>query len=454
MICAYLAVFGATGNLMYKKLLPAIANLKKHNLLGPDVKILAVARSPHTTASYLELAKTQVKEPLDWKQLEETVEYVQMDFFSGASYEALAERMEIARKPLRIFYLAVAPELFPVVARGVSESKLIQKNDPTGRIVFEKPFGEDLASAKAINALLWQYFDESQIFRVDHYLGKEMVQNLLVMRFANRLFENNWNHLAIEKVTILAKETEGVMNRGNYYDGVGATKDMVQSHLMQMAALVAMEVPATFDDAGIRDGKVAVLKHLRFETNRILSGQYKGYLEEKNIAPDSATETFVALRATIDTPRWRGVPFDFVTGKKTDEKNTMVVIDFRDNSNRERLWPGEPIVKNRLIIRVSPDEGVSFRLNVKEPGLSSAITSQEMDYCHHCQYVGNRPEAYERILLDLIRGQSTLFTRWDEIETAWGIIDDVKKAMKAPIPYETYDDLKQAYKTMFGEELE
>lgn len=454
MTTAYLAVFGATGNLTYKKLLPAIANLKKHKLLNEDVKVLLVARSPHTTTSYLELAKTQVKEAIDWKLLEETVEYVQMDFFSNASYEALATRMELSRKPLRIFYLAVAPELFPVVSRGISESKLIQKNDPTGRIVFEKPFGEDLASAKAINALLWQYFDESQIFRVDHYLGKEMVQNLLVMRFANRLFENNWNHQAIEKVTILAKETEGVMNRGNYYDGVGATKDMVQSHLMQMAALVAMEVPKTFDDSGIRDGKVAVLKQLRFQTDRILSGQYKGYLEEKNIAPNSDTETFVALRAWIDTPRWEGVPFDFVTGKKLDEKNTMVVIDFKDNSNREQLWPDEPIVKNRLIIRVSPDEGVSFRLNVKEPGLSSAITSQEMDYCHHCQYVGNRPEAYERILLDLIRGQSTLFTRWDEIETAWKIIDDVKKAMNAPKSYETYDDLKGEYKRLFGEELE
>ena len=450
----YLAVFGATGNLMYKKLLPAFANLQKHGLLPDDTKILCVARSEHTLESYLAVAKDQVKEAIDWERLSPLLEYFQMDFFAKDSYDRLHKKMETEQRPLRLFYLAVAPELFPVVARGISEAKLIVKNDPTGRIVFEKPFGEDLPSAKAINQLLWQYFDESQIYRVDHYLGKEMIQNILVMRFANRLFENNWNHLAIEKVTILAKETEGVMNRGNYYDGVGALKDMVQSHLMQMAAMVAMEVPKTFDDAGIRDEKVAVLKRLRFQKQRILTGQYVGYLQEKNIASNSETETFVALRAAIDTPRWRGVPFDFITGKKLNEKNTMIVIDFKDNSNREQLWNDQPIVKNRLIIRVSPDEGVSFRLNVKEPGLSNAIATQEMDYCHHCQYVGNRPEAYERILLDLVRGQSTLFTRWDEIETAWEIVDDIKKAMKKPIPYQSFTDLKAAYATIFGEDLE
>jgi glucose-6-phosphate 1-dehydrogenase len=449
----YLAVFGATGNLMYKKLLPAFANLQKHGLLPADTKILCVARSEHTLESYLTVAKEQVKEAIDWANLETILEYFQMDFFAKDSYDRLHNKMETDARPLRLFYLAVAPELFPVVARGISESKLIEKNDPTGRIVFEKPFGEDLPSAKAINQLLWQYFDESQIYRVDHYLGKEMIQNILVMRFANRLFENNWNRLAIERVTIVAKETEGVMNRGNYYDHVGALKDMIQSHLMQMAALVAMEVPQSFDVDGIRAEKVNVLKHFRFEPRYVVTGQYEGYLKEKNIAPDSTTETFVFLKARIDTPRWRGVPFYFLTGKKLNQKRSEIIVDFRDNSQQKALWPDQPIVKNQLVIGVSPDEGVTFRLNVKEPGLSSNIIAKELDYCHHCQYVGNRPEAYERIVLDLIKGNSTLFTRWDEIETAWEIVDEIKKHPKKPIVYRSFETLQTAVNGLVQEDL-
>ncbi len=449
----YLAVFGATGNLTYKKLLPALAQLQALGQLPESTRILCVARSPHTTESYLSAAREQVKERIDWPRLSTILEYFPMDFASPEAYRRLAARMADEPQALRLFYLAVAPELFPVIAGGISGASLVKKGDPTGRIVFEKPFGVDLASAQSINRMLWNYFDESQIYRVDHYLGKEMIQNILVMRFANRLFEDAWNHTAIEKVTIVAKETEGVLNRGGYYDAVGALKDMVQSHLLQMAALVAMEVPATFDDDGIRAKKVEVLSHLRFDPHHTVTAQYDGYLREKNVDPASTTETFVFLRAFVDTPRWRGVPFDFITGKKLDRKRSEIIIDFKDNSERSRLWPDLDVVKNRLVVSVSPDEGVSFRLNVKTPGLTDAFLPQEMEYCHDCRYVGNRPEAYERILLDLIRGQSALFTRWDEIETAWRIVDEVKDHAVRPFVYNDFDTLKNITNARLQEEV-
>ena len=283
----YLAIFGATGNLMYKKLLPAIAALQSNNLLDLETKILCIGRANHTLESYIETAKTQIHSPINWDKLSPILEYFRMDFDQVDSYNNLKTYMNGNGDSKRLFYLAVAPELFPIIAEGISSVQLITKNDAFGRIVFEKPFGEDLKTAKAINTMLWKYFDESQIYRVDHYLGKEMIQNILVMRFANKLFENNWNSLAIEKVTIIAKETEGVMNRGNYYDHVGALKDMIQSHLLQMAALIAMEVPKSFDVDGIREEKVKVLKQIKVDYKAVITGQYNGYLNEKNIQLNS-----------------------------------------------------------------------------------------------------------------------------------------------------------------------
>lgn len=439
-----IAIFGATGNLMYKKLIPALSALSAKNLLDPDTIILCIGRANHTKQSYLETAKSQVQTEVDWDKFASMSEYFRMDFDQIGSYDSLYRYISQFGQTKRLFYLAVAPELFPVIAQGISEVRLIEKNDEHGRIVFEKPFGEDLKTAKYINALLWKYFDESQIYRIDHYLGKEMIQNILVMRFANKLFENNWNSQSIEKVTIIAKETEGVMTRGNYYDHVGAIKDMIQSHLLQMAALIAMEVPKSFDEDGIREEKVRVLKRLHVHQNDIIRGQYIGYLEEKNIAKNSQTETAIMMKAYIDSPRWKGVPFYFLTGKKFNEKRSEIIVDFEDNTSQGDLWPEQKITKNQLVIRVAPDEGVSFRLNVKEHGLSTIIHPMEMDYCHDCNVVGNKPEAYERLLLDFIRGQSTLFTRWDEIEAAWKVIDSVKSHDTPLISYHNFEDFLKA----------
>jgi glucose-6-phosphate 1-dehydrogenase len=450
----YLAVFGATGNLMYKKLLPAIAALQAKNLLPKDTTVLCIGRANHSIDSYLSVAKEQIKEKINWELFTPLLEYFQMELQDIQGYQRLFQKMYQEGPSIRLFYLAVAPDLFPMIAKGINEANLIAKNDPTGRIVFEKPFGEDLKSAQAINSMLWNYFDESQIYRVDHYLGKEMIQNILVVRFANQLFENSWNHHSIERVIIIAKETEGIMNRGNYYDHVGALKDMVQSHLMQMAALIAMEIPESFDVDGIRAEKVKVLKKINIAKDDVLTGQYLGYLNENNILKDSQTETFVFLKAMIDTPRWKDVPFYFITGKKLDEKRSEIILDFKQNSQQNNLWPNRKIEKNRLVIRVAPGEGVTFRLNTKEHGLSTNIRPMEMDYCHDCEFVGNKPEAYERLLLDLISGNSTLFTRWDEIETSWKNIDNIYQFIPKPIVYTNFKDLKQAIKSQFGEVLE
>ncbi|MDP2426363.1 MAG: glucose-6-phosphate dehydrogenase [Candidatus Izemoplasmatales bacterium] len=449
----YFAIFGATGNLTFKKLLPAFAALRTQGLLPEDTKIVLVARSSHTIESYLEMAKTQMKDQRDLDKIVDLLEYFQLDFASNAGYASLGELLNQTPNSKKVFYLAVGPELFARIAEGISSAGLVKKGNDSGRIAFEKPFGDDLESAQAINAMLWQFFDESQIYRVDHYLGKEMIQNILVMRFANRLFENNWNHLSIEKVSIIAKETEGVMNRGNYYDKAGALKDMIQSHLMQMGALVAMEAPLTYDEAGIREQKVEVLNYLTVQPKHVLFGQYHGYLQEKNIPSDSQTETFVAMKAFFNTPRWYGVPFYFLTGKKLNEKVSEIRIDFKHNANAQALWPNQPILKNQLIIRVAPEEGVTVRMNVKEPGLSDHINSMKLDYCHDCNYVGNKPEAYERLLLDLMRGVSTLFTRWDEIETAWQVVDAIKKQAPVLMVYESVQDLSLKIKKLLKEDL-
>lgn len=445
-----LAIFGSTGNLMYKKIIPAINALYLQGRLDDNTEILCIGRAKHTKESYIETAKTKVQGPVNWDKLSEILQYFQMDFDQLKSYELLKYHLDVFGETKRLFYLATAPELFPIVAQGISDSGLIQKNDQNGRIVFEKPFGEDLKTAKSINALLWKYFDESQIYRVDHYLGKEMIQNILVMRFANKLFENNWNSQSIEKVTIITKETEGVLSRGNYYDKVGALKDMIQSHLLQMAALIAMEVPKSFDVDGIREEKVKILKKLRVEENDVILGQYAGYLNEANIALNSQTETAVMMKAYFDTPRWKGVPFYFLTGKKFNEKRSEIIIDFEDNTSQNALWPDQNITKNQLVIRVAPDEGVTFRLNVKEHGLSTLIHPMAMDYCHDCNVVGNKPEAYERLLLDFIRGSSTLFTRWDEIEAAWKIIDNIKSFNLKLHNYQNFDEFQSFFSSILN----
>lgn len=436
-----LVIFGATGNLTIKKLIPALAALVKQHALGPHPRIYFVARTPHTKESYVDWVKPQLTHPQEIDTIASFMTYLPFNFNALESYRQL--KQSIGDEPGDVvFYLALGPDLFPHIAQQLSLSGLVRKGDLSRRIAFEKPFGDSLASAQSINALLWDYFDENQLYRVDHYLGKEMIQNILMIRFANMMFEANWNADTIEHVTIVAKETEGIMNRGSYYDQAGASIDMVQSHLMQMAALTAMEVPKSFSEHDIRAAKVTVLQQLTIDPSSIVTGQYEGYRQEKAVNPMSLTETFVAFRATINTPRWRDVPFYFVTGKKLDAKQSEIRIRYRDNPQLRQLWGSQTIVANELVIRVAPEEGVTFALNVKAPGLSNLVQPMAMDYCHDCQYVGNHPEAYQRILSDLVHGDSTLFTRWDEIETEWQLVDAMKLHAPDPITYRSIDDLR------------
>ena len=433
-----ITIFGSTGNLMYKKLIPAFDNLIKHNYLDSDTQIYVVARKNWNLEEYIEDAKKQVTVPIDWDKLTTYLKYIEMDITNLDDYYKLKDLIDNFKEVDRMFYLAVPPSLFPTIAKGISTSGLIKKDDENSRIVFEKPFGEDLKTAKKINQELWSYFSENQIYRIDHYLGKEMIQNILVVRFANFIFEKNWDNSSIESIVILAKETEGIMNRGNYYDKVGALKDMVQSHLMQMASLVTMEKPETYNSNDIKNEKVKAIKSLKIDPNNIILGQYKGYKNTKNVDPDSNTETFVYLKACLNNKRFKNVPIHFLTGKMLDEKRSEIIVNFKHSNSSY-----SSAQQNKLVIKVAPKEGVNFILNVKEAGLTESIIPVKLDYCHSCSFLGNTPEAYEKLLLDLFNKQNSLFTRWDEIESSWKIIDELKGHELNVITYETYEDLKK-----------
>jgi glucose-6-phosphate 1-dehydrogenase len=436
-----LVVFGATGNLMYKKLLPALDSLFEQGQLTEELLIYAVGRRPYTTEEYLQEAQDSVQESVQWDRIKQHLTYVKLDVDQVEDYVHLRDEIGLLEQTDIMVYLAVPPSLFPIIAGHISNSGLIQKGD-TNRIVFEKPFGEDLASATKINQDLWQYFDESQIYRIDHYLGKDMIQNILVVRFANRIFEHTWNANMIRSVVIVAKEQESVMQRGGYYDTIGAIKDMLQSHLLQMASLIAMTKPKSFASEDIKNAKIHVFEHMSIDPDSIVRGQYNGYRNAKKVDPSSHTETFVFCKAEIDLDKWKGVPFYFVTGKKLDEKRSEIIINFRDDDSLLVLNKAAKPHQNRLVIKVSPEDGVEFRFNVKHPGLENRITTASLDYCHSCLSLQNTPEAYEKLLLDLTQQQRTLFTRWDEIEATWRIISHMKHDCKDLMIYDTMEDIK------------
>jgi glucose-6-phosphate 1-dehydrogenase len=446
-------VFGATGNLMYKKLIPALDALFRQRKLNEDVLIYAVGRQMLDTSEYLATAKTQVKQSIDWDRLERHLSYFHLDADDPKDYDALFEELSSQQCADVMVYLALPPGLFPVIARRISASGLITKGDHN-RIVFEKPFGEDLTTAKDINQELWRYFDESQIYRIDHYLGKDMIQNILVVRFGNKIFENTWNAGTIRSVVIVAKEDESVMQRGGYYDSIGAIKDMLQSHLLQMASLVAMRKPSSFSSEDIKNAKLQVFEHLRIVPESIVRGQYKGYRDADKVAKDSNTETFVFCEARIELDKWKNVPFYFLTGKRLDEKRSEIILHFHDDESLFELQQDAQRNKNRLVIKVSPDDGVEFTFNVKQPGLDNVITNTGLDYCHSCLSMQNTPEAYEKLLLDLSNNNRTLFTRWDEIEATWHIVEHLRQDCHELFFYDDFDELKQQIREQKGVDLD
>ncbi|MFW5864587.1 MAG: glucose-6-phosphate dehydrogenase [Candidatus Izemoplasmataceae bacterium] len=436
-----MVIFGATGNLMIKKLLPALASLYEKKHLSKDTKILCVGRQSLSKEEYLNEFVKQVDHPFI-EAIFDFIEYIEIDFKDPNTYELIKPYLNDKSNTDVIYYLAVPPTLFPVVAKGLALCGLVEKGNKKARIVFEKPFGEDLKSAQDINKKLWSYFDESQIYRIDHYLGKEMIQNILVIRFGNRLFEQAWHKDSIESITILAKEKETVLSRGNYYDKIGAFKDMVQSHLLQMVALITMNEPKDFSSLSIKDKKVDIFNNLVIDQDHFFLGQYEGYKNTDKIDKDSTTETFVYFKATLKNHPLSGVPIYIYTGKALDEKRSEIIVTFKPHSKITDLWPDKKLHRNKLIIRVAPEEGVYVELNVKEAGLKENIIQKSLDYCHSCQALLNIPEAYEKLLLEVIKSHTTLFTRWDEIETTWRIIESLQPFKEKPYIYKDYQDLK------------
>jgi glucose-6-phosphate 1-dehydrogenase len=437
--CAFV-VFGATGDLTHRKLLPAVYNLAANGSLPERFTGVGVARRDMTSDAFRkglhEAAKKYSRSGLDddvWNRFSSEIHYCQGSFEDPKTFQKLKGELEHLDRKLslegnRLFYLAVPPSEFRAILYGLKTAGLIYppKAERWSRVVIEKPFGRDLASARELNELVGSVLDESQAFRIDHYLGKETVQNIMVFRFANSIFEPLWNRKYISHVEITAAETVGVGSRGRFYEETGVLRDIVQNHLLEVLNLVAMEPPNAAGADEIRDEKLKVLKALRMPwadtiPRDVVLGQYRGYREEPNVAPDSVTPTFSALRVFVDNWRWQGVPFYLRTGKKMRKRVTDVSLFLQPIPlslfGREDVC--EHIAPNILTLRIQPDEGIQLRFASKIPGHDVAVGSVVMDMNYVEAFGGDPPEAYERLLLDAMRGDATLFSRRDAVEASW-----------------------------------
>lgn len=462
-----MVIFGATGDLTQRKLLPALYNLWHEGLLPESFAVVAVGRREKTSEEFREEAYKSVRkfarfEPQEdkWQGLKSRIYYSKVEFFDEKAYRNLSfylsEMDELYKtQGNRIYYLATAPEFFEVIADNLKANEMAQNTGAWQRLVIEKPFGRSLATARYLNSKITDVFSERNIYRIDHYLGKEMVQSISGIRFANTLFEPVWNSRYIDNIQISSSETIGVESRGAYYDKAGALGDMVQNHMLQILALVAMEPPAELSPESIRDEKVKLLKSVvAYENERVIEnivfGQYgaasgkdavvKAYRQENMVAADSSTETFFAMKLMVENERWRGMPFYIRTGKRLASKSTEIVIQFKPGANA--LFPnasGE-LEPNLLVIRVQPREEIFLQINTKKPGIQGKISSVRMNFCQNCEdceAYACSPEAYEKLIFDVMQGDSTLFTRWDEVEQSWKLIDNiasVKNTMKLEVP--------------------
>ncbi len=457
---ASIVVFGATGDLARRKIFPALYNLERTGILPADTRVIGFARRELTRERFAAQLREACalyshSKPLDveaWERLAGRISYLRGSFDDEGAYRDLALRLAEPGSPANaLFYLAVAPEEFAPVARGLAAAGLgcdavrraAGSCGPARRLVVEKPFGRDRESARALNAVLQSCFAEDDIFRIDHYLGKETVQNLLYFRFANSIFEPLWNRNHIESVEIDVLETGGIGTRGGYYDRAGAARDMLQNHLIQLLCLVAMEPPAGLDPESVRNEKVKVLKSIRdYSAPELLErsrrGQYSGYAAEDRVAPGSAAETFVSLRLEVDNWRFAGVPFKLRTGKALDRQVSEIRVTFqRPPATLFAGYCGELLSPNVLTLRIQPDEGMWLGFNAKEPG-AARVAPKELRFAYRERNDDYFPEAYERLIADALAGDSTLFIRSDETEEAWRIVDALESAWAAgpaPLPY-------------------
>lgn len=437
-------IFGATGDLTSRKLMPAIFSLIKDQKLSPDILIIGVGRRKLSNDDFREVMKkaAHVTESQKdrWDALEPNIRYVQGFFEQDDLYTTLVTTLEAYDTKMgacipRFFYLATPPEHYEGILMHLRDSKLAegcgQGTVNYTRVLIEKPFGKDLETAKHLDELLATIFEERQIYRIDHYLAKETTQNILAFRFANGIFEPTWNKNFIDHVQITVAEDIGVETRGPLYEGIGAIRDVMQNHMMQMLSLVAMEQPRAFDEASIRSARAKVVSAIPAITTKresfVIRGQYEGYRQEKGVLPESVTDTFVAMELFIDSERWKGVPFYLRTGKKMPRQVTEISLHYKKPAlcyDDVCLFDPNKVFRNVLTIRVQPDERVSFRQMVKKPGFGMELVPVEMEYEYSNTFSNvSSPDAYEKLLMDAIIGDQTLFARTDEIEASWRILE-------------------------------
>jgi glucose-6-phosphate 1-dehydrogenase len=442
-----LIIFGASGDLTARKLIPAVYNLFKESLLPEKFSIIGFARHEYNDDSFRRhlrqgltkyLSAEKVAEE-SWQRFAQNIYYNQGNYDNPPDYQSLKQTIEQKAHAKNIptnclFYLATPPAAVTTIVGQLRQAGLARRNSeklPWSRLIVEKPFGHDLDSARKLNHTIKTAFHENQIYRIDHYLGKETVQNLLVFRFANMIFEPIWNHNYIDHVQITVSETLGVEGRGAYYERSGALRDIVQNHMMHLLCLVAMEAPNSLDAVSVRNEKVKVLKTLRpippeCAANGVVRAQYDGYLAEAGVAPNSTTETYVAFKAFVDNWRWSEVPFYLRTGKRMPTRITEIGIHFKPIPNILFNAPKfGPMTPNILAIRIQPNEGISLQFQVKEPGLGMKIDPYKMDFSYSQAFGKEPPDAYERLILDAGLGDSTLFTRDDEVEAAWTFVEPI-----------------------------
>ncbi|HRG62068.1 MAG TPA: glucose-6-phosphate dehydrogenase [Burkholderiales bacterium] len=443
--CFDMVLFGGTGDLVKRKLLPALYNAFVDGNIESSSRFFCLGRGDMSSEDYITSAHkyaTDAKNKIDphhWSEFIKLINYVQLDVNDEAGYSKLGSVLDQSKT--NIYYLSTAPELFKTISHNLAKSGL---NHERSRVVLEKPLGNDLASSNDINDYVAQYFKEDQIYRIDHFLGKESVQNLMAVRFGNTLFEALWRRQWVNSVQITVSEDIGVGSRGDFYEHTGALRDMLQNHLLQMLCIVAMEPPSSLDADVIRDEKLKVLRSLKPLSEddvlkNVIKGQYKagavagqsvkGYLEEEKVAPNSITETFVALKAEIQNWRWAGVPFYLRTGKRMQEKVAEIVIQFKDIPCKIFPTSGGTFA-NRLIIRIQPEETVKLFFLAKQPGDTNRLQPVYLDLDFNEMFHARRTDGYERLLLDIIRGNLSLFVRRDEQIAAWKWVEPILETWK------------------------
>ncbi|WP_372595295.1 glucose-6-phosphate dehydrogenase [Actinotalea sp.] len=447
-----LVIFGVTGDLARRKLMPAVYDLANRGLLPPGFALTGFARRDWVDQDFAQVVHDAVKQNArtpfredTWRQLAEGIRFVQGEFDDDDAFDRLSRTVadldaERGTNRNHAFYLSVPPKAFPLVCRQLARSGLSEQTEGAWRrVVIEKPFGHDLASARELNDVVASVFAPESVFRIDHYLGKETVQNLLALRFANQLFEPIWNANYVDHVQITMAEDIGIGGRAGYYDGIGAARDVIQNHLLQLLALTAMEEPVSFAADALRAEKEKVLSAVKLPKDlgrHTARGQYAagyqggeqviGYLDEEGISPDSETETYAAIRVDIDTRRWAGVPFYLRAGKRLGRRVTEIAVVFKRAPHLPfETFSTEELGKNALVIRVQPDEGVTIRFGSKVPGTAMEVRDVTMDFAYGHAFTETSPEAYERLILDVLLGDPPLFPRHEEVELSWKILDPI-----------------------------